>query len=785
MMKASDETLRSARGDGVERANSSPPFPTTSWTVVREAGGSDVGRARGALLELAELYRAPVLAYLRHDGYTESEAEALLGLFFEKLGDSDLLRSIEPMREPFRVWLLRTLEDFLRSDPDPHAPHDRPSKPADPSPESERAPTIPDYQVRDVVGVGAEGTVYRAQDLRAQRDVALKVLRREYLVEPEVVERFRRSVALVSTLDHPNIVRIYGRGETAEGQPYYAMQLVVGGTLAERHQQERFRDPKRAALLVIKLARAIHHAHQRGMLHRDVSPSNVLLDLNGEPFVNDFMAKRIAQSGPGSRVGKFSYMAPEVAVGSGSTVESDIYGLAAILYELWAGVAPIRAESFEGVQRQHALSERKSARAIVPEIPRDLDAVCRAALDRDPSQRHSSAAAFADSLERVLLDFPPVWPKLSRRRRVWLWARRHPVLAIGALLGALLLLLADWRTVMSVRAEAAELEVATLHGNAALASAQARAVLTLFQKLANQVARTAADPEVRDYILRAEVHSDVPLLQKVFERSRSFDSVGVFDADGRILARYPEAGPEYLGREYRFREYYGCLQVLAQQASYHDAPPSDPEVCVSPAYRGEISRNIEFTVAAPVYATSGGFVGFVVSNMHAKNTLEEVEIDDVYHSGQTTALFGQRGADRNGPPRDRSQPKKLTVVAHPGLFSTEERALDAELSRKLVQHFGEDGPPGRQLRAVRVRPWEEASYIDPVVGGNWLAGFAPVGTSGFVVSVATPRATALGAAERHTGALWRYALMLNLGFTLLGAVALRASLRDIPPGSRG
>jgi hypothetical protein len=83
-----------------------------------------------------------------------------------------------------------------------------------------------------------------------------------------------------------------------------------------------------------------------------------------------------------------------------------------------------------------------------------------------------------------------------------------------------------------------------------------------------------------------------------------------------------------------------------------------------------------------------------------------------------------------------------------------------------------------------VRPWEEANYVDPVTGGSWLAGFAPVGATGFVVSVATPRAKALGASERHIDALWCYAVMLNLGFLILGGVALRASLRDVPPGSR-
>jgi hypothetical protein len=174
----------------------------------------------------------------------------------------------------------------------------------------------------------------------------------------------------------------------------------------------------------------------------------------------------------------------------------------------------------------------------------------------------------------------------------------------------------------------------------------------------------------------------------------------------------------------------------------------------------------------------------VILNQHAKNTLEEIEIDDVYQSGQTTTLFGVRGRDRDMSAADAARKRGLTAIAHPGLSSTQERALDPELSRKLHEHFGGDAPPGMQLAPVRVRPWEEANYVDPVTGDRRLAGFAPVGATGFVVSVSTPREKALGASERHVDSLWRYAGVLNLGFALLGGVALWASLRGGAPGSR-
>jgi serine/threonine-protein kinase len=766
-----------AHADDSATRGSGAGYPATSWTVVRAAGGADPARARAALLALAERYRGPVRAYLSCEGYADAEADALAERFFVELGSMGALRSAADGNEPFRVWLIRALEEFLSSDPDP-------TRPPDPAPVSESERTtpagIPGYDIIEKLGVGGEGTVYRAYDSRAQRQVALKILHPRHLHDPEVVERFRRSVALASTLDHPNIVRVYDKGGPSDEHPYYAMQLVVGGTLAERQRQEHFRDPRRAARLVIKIARALHHAHQRGILHRDVSPANVLLDSNEEPFVSDFLAKRI-QSGPSTAVGKFAYAAPELAEGNGGTVEADVYGLGSILYELWTGSAPIKADSFDEVRRQHERGGPKPARSLVPKIPRDLDIVCRTALSRDPKERHASAAAFADSLERALAKFPPLWPKVSRGRRIWLWVCRHPLLAVGAVLGAFVLLTADWLTLASVRAQQAELEVATLHGNAALASAQARAVLSLFEKLGSEAQRTAVEPEVREFLERGQTGT-VSALRRRVESTRGFDSAAAFSRDGRILARYPEAGI-HLGREFRFREYFECVDALAKSAEPNEARRREPEVCLSPAYRGEASGQIELSVAALVY-TETRVAGFVMLNKHAKNTLEEIEIDDVYQSGQTTALFGVRGRDRSSPPGNESLPKRLTLFAHPGLFRSEERALDLELSRKLLDHFAAPSPPGGQLRPLRVRPWEEASYLDPVTGDRRLAGFAPVGATGFVVSVSTPRSKALGASERHIQALWRYAAMLNLGFLLLGGVALWGSLRDVPPGSR-
>jgi hypothetical protein len=637
------------------------------------------------------------------------------------------------------------------------------------------------FQILGELGRGGEAVVYRARDPQRDRDVALKVLRRDLAKDEEFVQRFQRAVDLAGQIEHPNIIRAYDRSRPGDVPPYYTMPIMTGGTLAQR--AERFRDPRRAAALMIKIARAVQHAHRHGVLHRDLSPSNVLLDHDDEPFVTDFMAKPIGEGGPSTQVGKFNYVAPEQAAGQGASVEADIYGLGAIFFDLLTTHAPLEAKSFDEVVAKHNAKELKPPRHWVPDLSPELDAVCWAALQTDPRKRHRSAGSFADSLERVLADLPPLWPETKPRRRAWLWARRQPLLAAGAVLGALLLVVADVGTIESARSEQHELETATLHKNAALASAQARVVLALFGKFANQAARAATHPDVLEFMKQGAVSNRLPALQRISEASRSFDSVSVFSLDGRILARYPDPGPGFLGREFAFRRYHHCVTALIEQ--HAGAPPDDdPEVCISPAYRGEASANIEFTFASPVYDADGTAYGYITLNRHGRRTLDDMDIDDPYVSGQTTALFGLRGGDRHSPPIDEAAPPKLTVVAHPGLFNSEEYALEPELAKRIVARYGGETIPGRELVLQLSRPVEDANYVDPITGDTRLAGFAPVGSTGFVVAVSTPRSQALGTHERHRDARTRYAAMLNLGFLLLGVVAVWGTLKEsrTPPG---
>ncbi|HEX2736192.1 MAG TPA: serine/threonine protein kinase [Polyangiaceae bacterium] len=639
-------------------------------------------------------------------------------------------------------------------------------------PEPRIDPSFAGFQLLEQLGEGGQAVVHRAWHARSERQVALKVLKWEHADDADLTAQFKRSADLIANLDHPNIVRIDDRSGLAEYPPFYTMQLITGGTLRER---ERFRQPGQAAEVVIKIARAVHHAHENGVLHRDLTPSNVLLDMNNEPHVTDFMALRTLHKGGHPIVGAYNYMAPEQALGRHNSVCTDVYQLGGLLYELLTGQPPISASDLQEVKAQHESHQRSPLRPRVPGLNPDMAAVCAAALSVDPGSRHSSAALFAESLQRVLDLRPPIWPKVSRTRRALLWTKRRPLLALGAFLGLLLLALADTSALRDESERQREDTDATLRAHIALATAQANQVLSLFERYAVEAASATNDPEIRAYIDRGEVGYGVPTLTRVFAGARLFDSFAVFGLEGRILARYPDARTGFPGTDFSFRDYYNCVTTLMKQppATGRDAPPL---ACISPAYRGEASGNIEFTVTSPVHDTAGDWIGFVIMNRHAHRNLDLLDMGTI--DERVTAVYAPRGVDRGEPPLSATPPKPLTAVAHPLLFSKVESRLDADLSERLRQQFGSSGSPGDQFHPIEVRPVTDTDFIDPVTSQRSIAAFAPVGATGYVVAVSTPKERLERGSRSRSDALIFSVGLLNLGLLLLGAVALGARLDE-------
>jgi WD40 repeat protein/serine/threonine protein kinase len=304
-----------------------------------------------------------------------------------------------------------------------------------------------DYELLEEIARGGMGVVFKARQISLNRPVALKMILAGPLASREFVERFQIEAEASARLDHPNIVPIYEIGEQA-GQHYLVMKLVEGGSLAEKLASGEWpegpgRDsggtphsPRAASTLLAKVAHAVHYAHQRGVLHRDLKPRNILLDCQGEPYVTDFGLAKILEHDSSltlthAMLGTASYIAPEQAAGDAKqvTTATDVYGLGTILYELLTGRPPFAADTPIETIRQvvENAPRRPSSSNLV--LDRDLETICLKCLEKEPRARYGSAQALAEDLERWLRHEPILARTTSALSRVRKWARRKPALA--------------------------------------------------------------------------------------------------------------------------------------------------------------------------------------------------------------------------------------------------------------------------------------------------------------------------------------------------------------------
>jgi serine/threonine-protein kinase len=274
------------------------------------------------------------------------------------------------------------------------------------------------YELLEELGRGAMGVVYKAWEPSLKRFVALKLMLRGESASADDVTRFRTEAQAAARLAHPGIVPVYKVGEE-DGRVYFSMQYVEGTTLAARVAAGPLPPPE-AARLVAAIARAVHHAHEAGILHRDLKPANVLLEAPGsqpggleQPLVTDFgLAKQVmggaSLTGTGAIVGTPSYMAPEQAEGRTHEVgrAADVYALGAILYELLTGRPPFQAASVVEVLLRVRTEEAVPPRHLNPRIASDLELVCLKCLEKRPEHRYATAAALADDLEAYLKSEP-------------------------------------------------------------------------------------------------------------------------------------------------------------------------------------------------------------------------------------------------------------------------------------------------------------------------------------------------------------------------------------------
>jgi tetratricopeptide (TPR) repeat protein len=299
------------------------------------------------------------------------------------------------------------------------------------------------YRIIRLIGEGGMGAVYEAEQERPHRTIALKVIR-PGLSTPELLRRFEQESEALGRLQHAGIAQIHEAGTADAGfgpQPYFAMEFIRGRSLRE-YIKERHLNTRDRLEVMAKVCEAVHHAHQRGLIHRDLKPGNILVDETGQPKILDFGVARVTDSDTratlhtyvGEIVGTLPYMSPEQVLADPLEIDrrSDVYALGVILYELLADRLPytISRKLHEAVQTIRE-EDPLPLSSISPAYRGDIETIVAIALEKDKSRRYASAAALAADIQRYLNDEPVIARPPSVTYQVQKFARRHKALVTG------------------------------------------------------------------------------------------------------------------------------------------------------------------------------------------------------------------------------------------------------------------------------------------------------------------------------------------------------------------
>ena len=261
------------------------------------------------------------------------------------------------------------------------------------------------YRIEDRIGSGGMSTVYRAFDETLEREVAIKVLHGHISEDEAALERFRREARTVARLSHPHVVMVIDAGED-DGHPYIVFEHVRGETLKDRIKREGPLPVAEAIAYAIEIGRALQAAHERGLVHRDVKPQNVLIDEEGRAKVTDFGIalgiEREQLTGAGKVIGTTDYVSPEQAMGKEVTGQSDIYSLGIVLYEMLTGTVPFTGDNHVTVAMKHIHEGLPDVQSRRPEVSAALASMVDRATAKECSARYPSMADFVRDLEEVL-----------------------------------------------------------------------------------------------------------------------------------------------------------------------------------------------------------------------------------------------------------------------------------------------------------------------------------------------------------------------------------------------
>jgi len=620
------------------------------------------------------------------------------------------------------------------------------------------------YVLHEKLGRGGHGVVYRARRVGSEETLALKQMRGGSQASEEERREFLAGAETMARLEHPGIVRVLEFGE-ADGCPFFTMPLVEGADLAVTLEEGR-PSQAQAARWVAAVARAVHYAHDRRLLHCDLKPANILVAATGAALVTDFgAARRLSLHGTcdesGSGVVSY-YMAPEQALGGtrGLTRRADVYSLGVILYELLTGCVPGEQPVFaRWVAALAAPEPVPSPREVEPAVSRHLDLICATCLEKDPGLRYANAALLAEDLDSVLAGWGPIHARPPRAAsRSVRWLRGHPLVG-GACALAVLFSVALTLALVSLRQSDREQQRAALETNGFIANSQAGALLFALRDFADRIERCAQRPAVAELLTQGE---SIPDLRGPELCALGAQEVAVFDTEGRMLAEWPPAVLPLIGKNFAFRGYFQGARELALRGR--------PGAFLTPAYRGESKGQLQIAFASPVRSSGGQWLGVVVSSMPVASAIGDVGLSDASGGGRLVALLGPRGNDRAA-----AQAPRLDFIAHPRLPHGREVAV-VDPTRAIF-NLALAAPPGEQFALRWTSPLLLSDYQDPLSdsGSGVLAAFAPVGQTGYVVAIQTSKSAVLTHGRALvTKLVWRVGLPLATGFLLLGFAAFRS-----------
>ncbi|MBQ4364546.1 MAG: serine/threonine protein kinase, partial [Oscillospiraceae bacterium] len=263
------------------------------------------------------------------------------------------------------------------------------------------------YEITELIGVGGMADVYKATDLMENRVVAVKILKPEYSENEEFLRRFRNESKAIAVLSHPNIVKIYDVGFTDEIQ-FIVMEYIDGITLKELLEQQGVLRWKDALKFVVQILKALQHAHDKGIVHRDIKPQNIMLFPDGNIKVMDFGIARFSRIDgktlSDKTIGSVHYISPEQAKGEMTDERSDIYSVGVMLYEMLTGRKPFDGDTPIAIAVKHMQETAIPPREIMPSIPESLEEIVLHAMERSPARRYQSASEMINDISAFMVN---------------------------------------------------------------------------------------------------------------------------------------------------------------------------------------------------------------------------------------------------------------------------------------------------------------------------------------------------------------------------------------------